>query len=122
MRSTSDYPEPDFLWEHPENQMALRSDTRRRRPGRPRLPDSHHEDFALDVLALAERGITPLLPALAKKRGVPLPTVRQWLKQARKMGFLAPGHRGRRDFRPGPRLTNRRPSTNRLPGPSRTAT
>lgn len=74
--------------------------------GRKGFPDDHYRRCALDALELHNSGITRgLRAALASKWNVPPETARDWLRAARKRGFLAPAQHGRTGVSPGPRLT-----------------
>jgi hypothetical protein len=63
-------------------------------PGRPR-PDSFYQQVASDYLAAASVSARPAVN-LAKGAGVPVTTVRGWVAEARRRGFLPPGQKGRR--------------------------
>jgi hypothetical protein len=63
-------------------------------PGRPR-PDSFYQQVASDYLAAASVSVRPSVN-LAKGAGVPVSTVRGWVAEARRRGFLPPGQKGRR--------------------------
>lgn len=41
------------------------------------------------------RRTSSIAPALAEEAGVPVATVRRWIQEARRRGFLAPARRGR---------------------------
>jgi hypothetical protein len=89
--------------------------TGRGRP--PSLGDFHHIRVSLDVLKLDAQGLKAgeIHAKLAKdakwganEREVKVSTVQEWIRQARKAGWLAPGQAGRSVFAPGPRLIERR--------------
>jgi hypothetical protein len=63
-------------------------------PGRPR-PDSFYQQVASDYLEAASVSSRPSLN-LAAGAGVPVSTVRGWVAEARRRGFLPPGQKGRR--------------------------
>jgi hypothetical protein len=63
-------------------------------PGRPR-PDSFYQQVADDYLAAAGVSARPSVN-LARGAGVPVTTVRGWVAEARRRGFLPPGQKGRR--------------------------
>jgi hypothetical protein len=63
-------------------------------PGRPR-PDSFYQQVAEDYLAAASVSARPSVN-LARGAGVPVSTVRGWVAEARRRGFLPPGQKGRR--------------------------
>jgi hypothetical protein len=66
--------------------------------------DSHYEEVArlcLDEYALRGRGV---LDRVAKRRERPHETVRDWVREATRRGFLAPRERGQNVFEPGVRL------------------
>jgi hypothetical protein len=63
-------------------------------PGRPR-PDSFYQQVASDYLAAASVSARPSVN-LATGAGVPVSTVRGWVSEARRRGFLPPGQKGRR--------------------------
>jgi hypothetical protein len=63
-------------------------------PGRPR-PDSFYQQVAEDYLAAASVSARPSVN-IATAAGVPVTTVRGWVAEARRRGFLPPGQKGRR--------------------------
>jgi hypothetical protein len=63
-------------------------------PGRPR-PDSFYQQVASEYLAAASVSARPSVD-LARGAGVPVSTVRGWVADARRRGFLPPGQKGRR--------------------------
>jgi hypothetical protein len=70
--------------------------------GRRRLPDRHYQQLAMDYLELqAEAGVTRRLSQRWRR---PEPTIKTWIGQATRLGFLGPGTKGRRLREPGPRL------------------
>lgn len=79
--------------------------------GRSGYGDEHYRRIAFAYLDLVDRGQTRgVLAALAAAetkslgREVPVETVRTWVNQARRRGFLTPGEPGRAGAKPGPRL------------------
>jgi hypothetical protein len=60
-----------------------------------RKPDSFYRRVAEIYSALAVHSTRPAAE-LAEANGVPPTTAHRWVKEARKRGFLAPGHKGRR--------------------------
>jgi acyl-CoA reductase-like NAD-dependent aldehyde dehydrogenase len=71
--------------------------------GRRAKPREHYQRIALRYLDLASRR-RDVLVALADEEGVPRETVRDWVRKATKLGFLAPGRPGRAETRRGPML------------------
>jgi len=75
--------------------------------GRIGYPDEHYRRIALRYLQLVNgqppvtRGV---LGVMAAEENRPMETVRTWIHQARKRGFLSSGERGRAGGMPGPRL------------------
>jgi hypothetical protein len=71
------------------------------RPKRPPLkrPDGQDPDFFYRGVAEAYtdtlRRTSAIAPALAEEAGVPVATVRRWIQEARRRGFLPPARRGR---------------------------
>lgn len=63
-------------------------------PGRPR-PDSFYQKVASEYLEAASVSARPSVN-LATGAGVPVSTVRGWVAEARRRGFLPPGQKGRR--------------------------
>jgi hypothetical protein len=94
---------PVPLWQPPGplNDVKQAVAIRRRRstrlmvPEGPRKPDSFYRRVAVTYSALADHSTRPAAE-LAEANGVPTTTVHRWVKEARKRGFLAPGHKGRR--------------------------
>jgi hypothetical protein len=65
-------------------------------PPHPRpKPDSFYQQVAQDYLDAASVSARPAVN-LAKGAGVPVSTVRGWVAEARRRGFLPPGQKGRR--------------------------
>ena len=65
-------------------------------PPHPRpKPDSFYQEVARDYLDAASVSARPAVN-LAKGAGVPVTTVRGWVAEARRRGFLPPGQKGRR--------------------------
>jgi len=83
----------------------------RLKKGRHRLGEDHYRRIASAYLDHVIEGHTGgVLKSIAAAEGarlgreVPVATVRTWVAVARKLGFLAPGHPGRRTTEPGPNL------------------
>jgi hypothetical protein len=74
------------------------------KPGRRALPREHYARIATRYLTLLGEGRRNVLVVLADEEGVPRETVRDWVRKATKLGFLAPGTPGRAGMRPGPNL------------------
>jgi len=77
------------------------------RVGRPRLSDEHLIRIAhvcLEELDLRGRG---WLERVARREGSPRETVRPWIREARRRGYLAKGERGSWIIAAGPRLYSR---------------
>jgi hypothetical protein len=72
--------------------------------GRRALPPEHYATIAARYLTLLGDGRRNVLVVLADEEGVPRETVRDWVRKATKLGFLAPGKPGRAEMRPGPNL------------------
>jgi hypothetical protein len=72
--------------------------------GRRALPREHYATIAARYLTLVEQGRRNVLVVLADEEDVPRETVRDWVRKATKLGFLAPGTHGRAEKRPGPNL------------------
>jgi hypothetical protein len=97
----------------PEAELAERAaaEAAKPRPGRPGNPEAHYERIAIRYLELIDGGRRDVLKALTEEesaqngRVVPRETVRDWVRRATALGFLAPGTPGRAEPRPGPRLT-----------------
>src|SRR5262249_27537687 len=85
----------------------LRS-TRRATRGVPRrrthYGDQHYRQVAEVALGHQQRGHAPLRDTLAKEFNCKPETVRDWLRRARELGWLATTGPGRRGVEPGPRL------------------
>jgi len=60
--------------------------------GRGKKPDGFYRNVAAAYAALGSRSRRPAA-GLAEANRVPMSTVHRWLKEARRRGFLAPGHR-----------------------------
>jgi hypothetical protein len=73
--------------------------------GRKGYPDDHYRRIALayidDVRAHGSRGV---LARLASAENVSRATIRDWVRRARELGFLAPTKQGRAEATPGPNL------------------
>jgi hypothetical protein len=80
------------------------------RPGRRAKPDEFYERIARRYLELLKDGRRDVLKALAAEeseregRVIPKETVRDWVRKATRLGFLAKGKPGKAEARPGPRL------------------
>jgi hypothetical protein len=79
------------------------------KPGRPGLPEEHYRRIALRYLALLKHHRNVLVALAAEEserqgRIVPRETVRDWVRKATGLGYLAPGKPGRAEARPGPKL------------------
>lgn len=70
----------------------------------PRRGEDHYRQVALDYLEIARSGERKVLVALAERYGRPRETLRDWVHQARVLGFLEKTKSGKADPRPGPRL------------------
>jgi hypothetical protein len=95
----------------PPNEQGIRRNLidaakRPRKRGRPGRPDSHYRDVAIEYLDLYEKGRRKVLKEMAERRGVPPPTVRDWVRRARQLEYLGPGKQGRAGASPGPRLVD----------------
>ena len=76
----------------------------RKSPGRPRLPDDQLRDVAVAYLAELQNG-RGVLRRLGERFERPEPTMRDWVRAARREGFLTPAKKaGSRGALPGPRL------------------
>ncbi len=76
----------------------------RKSPGRPRLPDDLLRDVAVAYLAELQNG-RGVLRRLGERFERPESTMRDWVRAARREGFLTtPGKAGSRGALPGPRL------------------
>jgi hypothetical protein len=84
------------------------------RRGRKGYPNEHYRWIAVRYLEIVGTGRRDVLKALATEeearlgRPVPRETVRDWVRKATELGYLAPGKRGRASARPGPNLNLRR--------------
>jgi hypothetical protein len=72
--------------------------------GRHGYPPDHYRRIALRYLELIGQGRRDVLVALATEEGRKRETIRDWVRKATKLGFLAPGKQGRAEARPGPNL------------------
>jgi hypothetical protein len=73
--------------------------------GRPPLGNEHYRDVALLYLEAMRTEPRRPIEWMAVKKGHASSTVRGWVSEARKRGFLSPGQRGKGGALPGPRLT-----------------
>jgi hypothetical protein len=85
------------------------SKTRRKRGRPPLFGPEHYAGIARDCIALYRQGQRGIRATLAKDRNVSEATVRDWIRRARELGFLAESKHGRADYRPGPNLTSNDP-------------
>lgn len=78
----------------------------RPKPGRPPKPDSFYEQLAREYLELqAQEGRSRgIQPQLADRHGYSREAVRDWVREARRRGFLAPARKGQAGARAGPQL------------------
>jgi hypothetical protein len=60
-----------------------------------RKPDAFYRRVATTYSALAAHSTRPAAE-LAEANNIPASTAHRWIKRARELGFLAPGHKGRR--------------------------
>jgi hypothetical protein len=97
-------------WNEQWAQAAAAEAERPLRRGRKGYPKEHYHRIALRYLDLIGSGRRDVLKALAAEeekrlgRAVPRETVRDWVRKATELGFLAPGKQGRASARPGPNL------------------
>lgn len=77
----------------------------RPRRGRPPKDDAHYREIALLYLEAMRAEPRRPIEWMAAKNGHASSTVRGWVSEARKRGFLSPGQRGKGGAVPGPRLT-----------------
>jgi hypothetical protein len=77
----------------------------RPRRGRPPLDDKHYRKIALMYLNAMRTEPGRPIAWMAKKLRHEPSTVRGWVGEARKRGFLTPGTRGKAGALPGPKLT-----------------
>lgn len=100
-----DLPSPERIEEIKKlGRQAARQAARRGRPGN---PPEFYRAFALEALQLqGEVGKTRgLRPILAERRHVEIGTIRDWLRRARDLGYLAPAEGwGVAGFKAGPNL------------------
>lgn len=75
------------------------------RRGRPPLEDKHYRKVARMYLNAMRKAPGRPIPWMAEKLGHEPSTVRGWVGEARRRGFLTPGTRGKAGAMPGPRLT-----------------
>lgn len=73
--------------------------------GRPPMEDSHYREIALLYLEAMRADPRRPIEWIAAEKGHASSTVRGWVSEARKRGFLSPGQRGKGGALPGPRLT-----------------
>jgi hypothetical protein len=71
--------------------------------GRRGYPHDHYRRIALRYLERLEER-RDVLVALAQEESVPRETIRDWVRKATELGFLARGTPGRAEKRPGPNL------------------
>ena len=77
------------------------------RKGRPPLfGPEHYADLARECIALYRQGHRGIRATIAKERNVSEATVRDWVRRARELGYLAESKHGKADYRPGPNLTS----------------
>jgi hypothetical protein len=93
---------------------ARKATPRQRRRGRPAHPDDHYREVAVAYLDLQREGFGKgILLELANREGrrlgrpVARETARDWVRGARKRGFLTSGHPGRAGAEPGPNLVQK---------------
>jgi hypothetical protein len=93
------------------------AEARKPRPGRRAKPDEHYERIAIRYLELLKLGRRDVLKALAAEeseregRVIPRETIRDWVRKATRLEYLASGTPGRAKARPGRRLTSTRKET-----------
>jgi hypothetical protein len=81
--------------------------------GRPRYSPERYGRIAVRYLELIDEGRRDVLVALAAEeserlgRPVPRETIRDWVRKATRLKYLAPGKPGRAESRPGPKLKRR---------------
>ncbi len=71
---------------------------------RPTTPDAHFRDVAIALIRAHERDPFRPVTALAIDLNHPRGTVADWVRKARKIGWLAKTQRGKTSVGPGPRL------------------
>ncbi len=103
-------PHADKERAHRAAATAATAGTARRR-GRKGWGEEHYRRVALEYLALQREGVgRGILNRLAEreakrlKKPIARETMRDWVRRARELGFLAGGVRGRAGARPGPNL------------------
>jgi hypothetical protein len=94
--------------------VTAASETRPR--GRPSHPDAHYRRIALEYLRLQGEGVgRGVIIQIAAAEGKPKETVRTWVAEARRRGYLTSIGQGRPGAEPGPELvkfmTERRTET-----------
>jgi hypothetical protein len=72
--------------------------------GRRRKGPEHYRAVGEAALRAQDKGKGPIRSVLAEQFGVDVNTIRDWLSQARRQGWLAPTSQGQRGVMPGPRL------------------
>jgi hypothetical protein len=73
--------------------------------GRKGYPPDHYRRIAIAYIDdIREHGSRGVLDRLARAERFERPTIRDWIKRARELGFLAPTKQGRAEARPGPNL------------------
>lgn len=82
-----------------------RPELARPRRGRPPLDDKHYRRIALMYLNAMRTDPGRPIPWMAERFRHEPSTVRGWVSEARRRGFLTPGTRGKAGAMPGPRLT-----------------
>jgi hypothetical protein len=82
-----------------------RPEQARPRSGRPPLEDKHYRKIALMYLNAMRAKPGRPIPWMAEKLRHEPSTVRGWVGEARRRGFLTPGTRGKAGAMPGPKLT-----------------
>lgn len=76
--------------------------------GRKGYPADHYRRIALAYIDEARaHGSRGVLARLASAESVSRPTIRDWVKRARELGFLAPTKQGRAEATPGPNLNRK---------------
>jgi hypothetical protein len=76
--------------------------------GRTGYGDEHYRRIARRYLEIASGPDgRRVLKVLAENEGVPRETVRDWVRKATRLGFLAPGTQGRAEARPGQKLNTK---------------
>jgi hypothetical protein len=89
---------------HAAEELAGKAGSRKR--GRPPLyGPEHYAHIARECIALYRQGQRGIRATLARKHNVSEARIRDWIKRARELGFLAESKHGKADYRPGPNLT-----------------